>query len=65
MPKLVRLLRDMRPWGKGQDAVLPDDLAAKLVKEGDAADLRPFPPPDVAPSQPLLRPKRYITRKRG
>lgn len=68
MPKVVRLRRDMRPWQAGQDAVLPDELAAKLVKDGDAEDPRPFPPPDVAPQKPVgtvLRPRRYLTRKRG
>jgi hypothetical protein len=68
--RIVRMTRDMRPWGKGQDAVLPEALAAKLVKDGDAEDSRPFPPPDVAPRVPVAAPLppnkgRYMTRKRG
>ena len=70
MPRIVKLTRDMKPWGKGQDAVLPDELAAKMIKSGDAEDSRPFPPPDVAPRVPVAAPLppgkgRYITRKRG
>ncbi|HZP88650.1 MAG TPA: hypothetical protein VFB54_17710 [Burkholderiales bacterium] len=66
--KIVTLTRDMRPWRKGQDAVLSDELAKKLLKDGDAQNERPFPPPDVAPAtaQPAFEPKRYMTRgKRG
>jgi hypothetical protein len=69
--KIVKLTRDMRPWREGQDAVLPDDLADKLVKAGDAKDSRPFPPQDVAPAVPVVaepllkRPRPYFTRKRG
>lgn len=47
--RIVEMTRDMRPYAKGQDAVLPDDVAAKLLQEGDAKNPRPFPPPDVAP----------------
>jgi hypothetical protein len=65
MPTIVRATRDMRPWQKGEDRVLPDDLAAKLVKDGDAEDPRPFPPADVAPRPPAKapRPRRYMTRE--
>lgn len=69
--RIVRLTRDMKPWGKGQDAVLPDDLAAKLIAAKDAEDSRPFPPPDVAPQVPVRAAPvppvkgRYMTRKRG
>ena len=71
--KIVRLTKDIRPWRCGQDAVLPDGLAIDLVDSGDAEDMRPFPPDDVAarssdaqPS-PTLReklhlPKKYVTR---
>jgi len=60
----------MRPWRGGQDAVIPEALAAKLVASGEAKNSRPFPPPDVAPAIPVgttevMRPKRYFTRKRG
>ncbi len=67
--QIVTLTRDMRPWRSGQDAVLPDEIAAKLVDSGEAKDPRPFPPPDMAPNNPVrdaqLQPKRYFTRKRG
>jgi hypothetical protein len=62
----------MRPWQKGADAVLPDELAAQVVKNGEAENSRPYPPPDVAPRVPVgtvdtvARPRRaYLTRKRG
>lgn len=60
--RIVNMTRDMRPWRKGEDAVLPEDMAAKLVKDGDASNSRPFPPPDVAPARPVVEPKRYMTR---
>jgi hypothetical protein len=70
--KIVTIERNMRPWRAGQDAVLPDELADKLVKAGDAKDPRPYPPQDVAPAvpvtaRPTLKPARpYFTRnKRG
>lgn len=71
MPRIVTFTRDLRPWQNGQDAVLPDELAAKLIKSGEAKDSRPFPPPDVAPRIPVeaapLPPVRgrYMTRKRA
>ena len=66
--RIVTLTRNMRPWSSGQDAVLPDELAEKLIADGDAKNPRPFPPPDVAPAQKVeavMQPKRYFTRKRG
>ena len=66
--RIVTFTRDMRPWQSGADAVLPDELAAKLVADGDAKNPRPYPPPDVAPAIPIgeiVKPKRYMTRKRG
>jgi hypothetical protein len=69
--RVVTLKRDMRPWRAGQDAVLPDDVAAKLIASGEATNQRPFPPPDVAPAIPvdgkptlkLARP--HFIRKKG
>jgi hypothetical protein len=68
--RVVRILRNMRPWRAGQDAVLSDELAAKLIAAGDAEDSRPYPPPDVAPRVAVAAPLpptkgRYMTRKRG
>jgi hypothetical protein len=70
MNKIVTLTRDMRPWSKGQDAVLPKAMAEKLVADGDADNLRSFPPSDVAPRVPVAAAslparKGYMTRKRG
>lgn len=65
--QIVRLTRDMHPWRKGDDVALPEALAKKLVESKEAEDPRPFPPPDVAgpKPEPLLKPKRYLTRRRG
>jgi hypothetical protein len=77
--RIVEMTRDMRPWAKGQDAVLSDELAARLLSndekhpDGPAAkNSRPFPPPDVAPRVPVTAAapvpptkSRYMTRKRG
>lgn len=71
------MTRDMRPWRKGEDAVLPDEMAEKLLKAKEAENPRPYPPPDVAPppeepppkkdTPPVLKGTRpYFTRnKRG
>lgn len=71
--KIVRFTTDMAPWQKGQDAALPDSVADRLVKSGEAEDPRPFPPQDIKPpADPLVlsaeeqktRPsRRYLTRK--
>ena len=68
--RIVQLTRDMRPNGRaGDDIVVPDAVAESLVKNKEATNPRPFPPPDVAPPQPakpsLPAPRRYATRKRG
>lgn len=68
--RIVTFLRDMRPWQKGEDAVVPDGMAEKLLSAGDAENSRPFPPPDVEPAVSVgkptpvspFRPKRYLTR---
>jgi hypothetical protein len=67
--KIVKLTRDMRPWRAGDDAVLPDELAEKLLKLGEAQDPRPYPPSDVAPAAPretlsLKKKPGYFTRKK-
>lgn len=36
MTTLVTLTRDMRPFQKGHDAALPDDMAQKLIDAGEA-----------------------------
>jgi hypothetical protein len=63
--RIVTLTRDMRPWHKGQDAVLPDALAAKLIKAGEATNEREYPPREKDSQDTHLEPKRYLTRKRG
>jgi hypothetical protein len=59
----------MKPWNCGQDAVLPDEVASRLVASGEAANPRPYPPPDVRPPEPRIEPRRaprgYLTRKRA
>jgi hypothetical protein len=68
--RVVTITRDMKPYRAGQDAVLPDEVAAKLIASGAASNPRPFPPPDVAPAipvdgKPILKLARpYFTRKK-
>jgi hypothetical protein len=40
--KTVTLKTDMRPWRAGDDVHLPDHVADKLVKDGEAENPRPF-----------------------
>jgi hypothetical protein len=63
----VEFTRVMQPYQPGDRRVLPDELAAKLLKEDSAKDLGAFPPPDVAPEKPATesRTRRYFTRKRA
>lgn len=68
--RVVTLTKALRPFGKGDKAVLPDEVAERLVKDGDATDSHPYPPPDVAPTKAAataaMTPRRpYLTRKRG
>lgn len=67
--RLVTFTCDMKPWSCGQDVVLPDEVAARLVASGEATNPRPYPPPDVRPSESKALPRRgprgYLTRARG
>jgi hypothetical protein len=49
----------MRPHHQGADVIMPDDVASKMVENGDAEDPRPFPKvtPTVKPttSRPSVR----------
>ena len=36
--KIVTLNRALRPWGKDDQAVLPDDMAQRLVDSGEARE---------------------------
>lgn len=66
----VEFTRVMQPYQPGDRRVLPDELAAKLVKEDTVKDLGAFPPADVVPATaapvvPEERSRRYFTRKRA
>lgn len=41
--KTVEFTTDIRPWQRGATAVLPDDVAGRLVASGEAVNPRPFP----------------------
>ena len=61
--KLVEFTRDMRPHKAGETRVVPDDVAQRLIAEGDA-----LPRSSVFDEQPAAKPapaRRYLTRKRG
>lgn len=42
--RTVTLKTDMRPWRAGDDIHVEDDLASQLVADGEAENMRPFPP---------------------
>ena len=72
MTKLVEFTTDLRPWRKGDNVPVPDDLADRLVASGEAVNPRPFPTPEPSiadreivrpPFQPETKPrKRYLTK---
>lgn len=43
--KRVTLARDIRPWRAGQQRVVPDAVATRLLEDGLAENPRPFPEP--------------------
>jgi hypothetical protein len=67
VPRIVKLTADLRPFRKGEDAVLPDEVAARLIKSGEATNSRPYPPSDVSPAIPVsaAQPRRSAIRKRA
>lgn len=72
--KIIKLTRDMHPWRKGDDAVVPDALAEQLVSKNEAEGVRPFPPLDVVfdprvndavvapPDKTVAHTKSFLTR---
>lgn len=62
--KLVKMTRDMRPFQKDHDALLPDTVAERLVKEGSATNQRDYPATPAEGSKPKTPPpaKRYKTK---
>jgi hypothetical protein len=70
--KLIELTTDLRPWRRGDNVPVPDELADKLVESGEAINPRPYPPkePGIAdrdimrpPLQPSEKPRRrYLTK---
>ena len=66
--KIVTLNRALRPWGKDDQAVLPDDMAQRLVDSGEARDLRELGAAHAtATLPPVVEPKRqgYQTRRKA
>lgn len=66
--KLIKLTTDLRPWRRGDDIPVPDDMADKLVASGDAIDPRPYPArePGIADldiMKPPLQPDRPVDGK--
>lgn len=58
--KLVEFTRDMRPHVKGETRVVPDDVAGKLVADGDAVPRPSIFDDALPPAEPKRR--RYPTR---
>lgn len=40
--KLVTLTTDLAPWRRGDHVPLPDELAEKVCKTGEAKNMRPY-----------------------
>ena len=73
--KLIELTTDLRPWRRGDNVPVPDDMADSLVASGEAINPRSYLPrePSIADReimQPPLQPepdakpprKRYLTK---
>jgi len=68
--RIVTMIKSLRPFMAGDPAVLPDEMAERLINDGEAKDSRPFPPPDVAPRVAVAAPVpsakgRYMIRRRA
>jgi hypothetical protein len=51
--KLVTFTRDMKPQQAGDQRLVPDDMAARLVAEGSAKDPRDWSPKTAAEPSPV------------
>jgi len=65
--KLVEFTRDMRPYSRGGQALLPDELADRLAQNGEAVLLttpvQPFATSDKPqPAPPPVRKPRLLRR---
>lgn len=60
--KLVTMTRDMRPWQRGNDVLLPDAAAAQLVAEGASENPRDFPSRVVEPRKAPAPAKTFKTK---
>lgn len=56
--KLVTMTRDMRPFQANHDALLPDDVADRLIAAGDAR----LP---AGQTQAPVQPQKPVERRRG
>lgn len=67
--KSVEMTRDLRPFHKGQRAIVDDETAARLIASGEGKDPEPFPAgaastPPVAPAREPGRVRTYLTKGR-
>lgn len=60
MTKMVKFNKSMSPHVKGEERAVPDDVAERLVKDGDASIV-----PSIFDEQAVGAPrsKGYLTRK--
>ncbi len=54
--KLIELTTDLRPWRRGDNVPLPDELADKLVASGEGINPRPFTPGTSIAENDIMRP---------
>jgi len=71
--KTVEMTVDLKPFHRGQHVPLEDEIADRLVANGDAINPRPFPPkePSIADREIMRAPlpsegkpprRRYLTK---
>lgn len=60
--KMVTMTEDVRPYHRGQDVPMPDEMADKLVASGSAKDPRPWPEGQAPAEAPRPAPQTYQTR---
>lgn len=63
--KTVYLTTDMRPWRAGDEVHVPNEVAERLVRNGEAKNMRPFNPTGAEQPSTDDRPKSsYLTKAR-
>lgn len=60
--KTVTLTQDLRPWRAGDEIHIEDDVAARLIENGEAKNPKPFRPAKQRSMQAGTGPQGYQTK---